>query len=1010
MDPARYANLPSEMKGVNAMSIGKQRSRFVSAAMRSNAVANAAKCNWAREQQERAVAAAEAWVGRTDDALWEMVTAQELPRTIYTNEGVTYKGQQPYCPGCGEEAPAKSGREWWEFDDARPWKIWCEHCKEVYPKNDFGAFYRTALDAHGMFRRELGDRSLLFNADHPNPSDPLHERYVDDGYGMFDEQGNRHDVIAYYNFEAVWRRIQRGVAALADAYSLTGDRRYAHKAGVLLDRIADVYPEMDYMPLHELGFQHSQGGSGRGRIEGCIWETFVAQGLARSYDLIFDGIQDDSDLVAFCSDKAGRFALGDKSSIGAICGHVHNHLLLEALASVKDGRISGNTGMNHSFLATAALALDDPELTPQWLDWLFHPGFPGEHAARNDPVTWVLTEGLDRDGMGGECGGYGLIWTRHMRELAQILSAWPEYTKHNLVADYPKLKQAFLVESRLNVLDGMMPNTGDSGAVGAWGRQGDAATYVRAYRLYGDPRFAALAWHEHAAHGSSLRLDDDIYREDPDALIREIEETGQQEMGSLTSEHFGRYGQAQLQTGSPQNGRAVFIHYGQEKGHSHHDSLNLGLLAKNVAMIPDLGYPEYTGTWPKRHAWTANTVSHNTLLVGDTRSVYSPGGQIEYFAVEPPLRAIQVDAPDAYEGLQTYRRTVALVDADKDNSYVLDVFRARGGTNHRLSWHGAAETAQTTGIGLCEQKGGTLAGPDVPFAKLDGKDADFYKESGFTYLYDVARSAGSVQTPYAVDWKIEDIRGRIPEGGEPHLRLHALTPCDEVALATGDSPRRLLRPRYLIQSRLGEELQSRFVNVLEPYDTNPFIVRVSELEVGHNGDACAAAAVAVELADGRTDILISCEETMEVEVEGGIRFNGMFGMIRRVGDEVRLMRVIGGTLLALGDVTLTAERAAWRGRVAKTDASDPANNLVVLDPPLPAGPNLAGRTIHFINNLPMDTSYRIAAVTNNGVSTGDITIVRGLRDGADLASGYTYLVNPGDEYVVPTIATCGDMG
>ncbi|MCE2440257.1 MAG: hypothetical protein J4F39_12620, partial [Candidatus Latescibacteria bacterium] len=156
--------------------------------------------------------------------------------------------------------------------------------------------------------------------------------------------------------------------------------------------------------------------------------------------------------------------------------------------------------------------------------------------------------------------------------------------------------------------------------------------------------------------------------------------------------------------------------------------------------------------------------------------------------------------------------------------------------------------------------------------------------------------------------------------------------------------------------------------------------------------------------------LISCEETMEVEVEGGIRFNGMFGMIRRVGDEVRLMRVIGGTLLALGDVTLTAERAAWRGRVAKTDASDPANNLVVLDPPLPAGPNLAGRTIHFINNLPMDTSYRIAAVTHNGVSTGDITIVRGLRDGADLASGYTYLVNPGDEYVVPTIVTRGDMG
>ena len=992
------------------MSTGKKRSRFVSAAMRSNALANATKHEWARQQQERAVAAAAEWVDRTDDALWEMVTAQELPRTVYTNEGVTYKGQTPYCPGCGEEAPAKSGREWWEFDDARPWKIWCEHCKEVYPKNDFGAFYSTALDARGMFRRGLGDRSLLFNADHPDPADPLHELYVDDGYGMFDDQGNRHDMIAYYNFEAVWRRIQRGVAALADAYALTGDRRYAHKAGVLLDRIADVYPEMDYLPLHEMGFQHSQGGSGRGRIEGCIWETYVAQGLARSYDIIFDGIQGDDDLVAFCSDKAGQFAPEDKSSIGAICGHIHDHLLLEALKSVKDGRISGNTGMNHSSLATAAIALDDPELTPEWLDWLFHPGFPGVHAGQKDPVPWVLTEGLDRDGMGGECGGYGLIWTRHMRELVQILSYYPEYTRHNLIADYPKLKQAFLVESRINVLDGMMPNTGDSGAVGAWGRQGNAATYVLAYRLYEDPRFAAMAWHEHAEHGSSLRLDDDIFREDPDALIRKIEEAGQQGSGSLTSEHFGRYGQAQLQTGSPQNDRAVFIHYGQGKGHSHHDSLNLGLLAKNVAMIPDLGYPEYTGTWPKRHAWTANTISHNTLLVNDTRSAYSPGGQIEFFAVAPPLGAIQVDAPNAYEGLRTYRRTVALIDVDEANSYVLDVFRARGGSNHRLSWHGAAETAQVASLELARQEGGTFASREVPFATLDGENAEFYKESGFTYLYDVARSTGAVEQPYTVDWKIEDIRGRIPDGREPHLRLHALTSCDEVALATGDSPRRLQRPRYLIQSRLGEELQSRFVNVLEPCDTNPFIVGVSELEVRHDGDACAAAAVAVELADGRTDILISCEEAKEVTVERGIRFNGIFGMIRLVEDEVTLMRMVGGTSLAFGSIEMNVERAAWRGKVARIDATDPANNTVDLDPPLPREPDLAGRTIHFRNDLPMDTSYRIAAVTNEGVSTGDITIVRGLKEGTDLAGGYTYLVNPGDEYVVPTIATRGDMG
>ena len=984
----------------------KEHSRFVTAEMRANVLANAKKYDWVREEQQRAIGAAEPWVKRADDDLWAMVPAQELPRTIYTNRGVIYKGQNPYCPGCGEAAPRKYGRTWWKLDDSRPWKVQCKHCKKTYPKNDFGAFYTSALDVHGLFRRKLGDRSLLVNTDHPDAADPLHKRYVDDGYGMLDGQGKRHDVIAYYCFRR-WRQIQSGVLDLANAYALTGEPRYAHKAAVLLDRIADVYPEMDYMPMHKAGFQHSQGGSGQGRIEGCIWETFVTQRFARSYDLIFDGIRDDKELVTFCSEKAKRHRLGEKGSTAAICKHIQNHLLIEGLGSVKDGRIAGNTGMTHCSLAVLAIALDDPTLTPQWLDWLFDPGFPGDYTKRKDPVPWVLTDGLDRDGMGGENGGYGLIWTRRMQELVGILTAYPEYTKHDLIANYPKLKQSFFVQSRLNVLDAMMPNTGDSGAVGYWGRQGQASTYVYAYRLYRDRRFANLAWREHTAHESSLRCSDDIYQKDPDARINEVKRIAQAKAFRLKSEHFGRYGQAYLQTENSENGRAVFIHYGQGKGHSHHDCLNIGLLAKNVAMMPDLGYPEYTGRWPKRHVWTANTISHNTLLVGDVGSAYSPGGKIKMFVVAPPLRVMQVEAPKAYQGVQTYRRTVALVDINEQDSYVLDVFRARRGRNHRLSWHGAAETAEVAGLTLTKQKAGTFAGPDVPFAKLDGDRAAFYKQSGFSYLYGIERSTGRAKTPYTVDWKIQNKRGRVKKGEEPHLRLHALTPCDEVAFATGDSPRRFLRPRYVIQSRLGENMRSQFVNVLEPYDKTPFIKHVRQLTVEHDADRNAVAAVAVELADGRTDILVSCEVPTAVKVKRGVAFNGTFGMIRLVEGKAELMRMIGGELLAHGDARLTAEQSAWRGKVTRVDASDTENNLVFLDPPLPKNAALVGRTIHFINDLPMDTSYKIKAITPTGISTGQITVVRGFKRRNDFTAGHTYLVNPGDGYLVPVIASRG---
>jgi len=198
-------------------------------------------------------------------------------------------------------------------------------------------------------------------------------------------------------------------------------------------------------------------------------------------------------------------------------------------------------------------------------------------------------------------------------------------------------------------------------------------------------------------------------------------------------------------------------------------------------------------------------------------------------------------------------------------------------------------------------------------------------------------------------------------------------------------------------------MHSQFVNVLEPYDTTPFIKQVRLLSIEHGADENAVVAVAVDLTDRWTDILITCEQPTAVKVEGGIDFNGMFGMVRLAEGKPKLIRLVGGTLLAHGDARLTADRAEWRGKVVGIDASDAENNLVFLDPPLPQDAGLVGRTIHFTNDLPMDTSYKIRAVTADGVSTGDITIVRGFKNRTDFTAGYTYLVNPGDEYMVPMI-------
>jgi len=139
------------------------------------------------------------------------------------------------------------------------------------------------------------------------------------------------------------------------------------------------------------------------------------------------------------------------------------------------------------------------------------------------------------------------------------------------------------------------------------------------------------------------------------------------------------------------------------------------------------------------------------------------------------------------------------------------------------------------------------------------------------------------------------------------------------------------------------------------------------------------------LLDGTTDILISCEERTQVKIEGGIEFDGQFGMVRLVNSEIKLMRMSNATLLSYGDIELVAEQS----------------NLVSLDPPLPQDASLVGQTIHFKNEVPIDTTYDIRAVTAEGISTGDITIIWGFKDTKDFDAGYKYLVNVGDEYVVP---------
>ena len=73
----------------------------------------------------------------------------------------------------------------------------------------------------------------------------------------------------------------------------------------------------------------------------------------------------------------------------------------------------------------------------------------------------------------------------------------------------------------------------------------------------------------------------------------------------------------------------------------------------------------------------------------------------------------------------------------------------------------------------------------------------------------------------------------------------------------------------------------------------------------------------------------------------------------------------------------------------------------MLDPPLPQNDSLVGQRIHFENEVAQDTTYEIAAITPDGISTGEMTIIHGFNDRTNFSAGLKYLVNPGDRYVIP---------
>ena len=843
--------------------------------------ANAEKYAWAAEARQRIVEAARPWREVSDDELWDMMFGSTISRSwmVWSNG---------HCPACRADVPMYS---WLPEVFENPWKLRCPHCKELFPKNDFQTFYRSGLDEQGIFDPARADRSLLFNVEHPNPSDSLRTFGVDDGEGYVDGD-KRWRFIGAYLIYGQWKRlVLAGIKALADAYVMTGDRVYARKAGVLLDRVADVYPTFDF---GEQGVVYERKGDA-----GCIstWHDACEEvrELAIAYDQVREALHDDKELAAFLSGKAQEHGFDNpKSSFDDVRRNIEDRILRDTLE--RPDKIRSNFPRQPIALAVIRTVLG----------W----------AENRDEIVGAMDEVIEQasavDGVTGEKGMAGYS-ASVIQSLARFLERYERMEPGfvgQVLKRHPRLHQTYRFHVDTLCLGRYYPLVGDTGA---FARPVDRYVGVpftlpagvapsmfsflwRLYERTDDAAFVQALYQ--ANEGSVTDLPHDLFAEDPEAFQRGVagviaREGGRPGLGSVNKEQWHL---AILRSGRAGDERAAWLQYDSGGGHGHGNGMNLGLFAKGLDLMPDFGYPPvHHGGWDcPRADWYRMTASHNTVVV-DGQWYGAADGRATLWADGEVFRAIRASGPEI-AGTDRFERTVAMVDLSDRDFYLVDLFHVVGGADHAKFMHSHFARLTTSGLSL---------GP-----------AESYGHG--TEMRDFCVDPDPPPA-WSVDWEVQDRYGLLPVGSDVHLRYTDLTDGAQAFTCEGwvsvggyDGTEDSWIPRVMVRRQGAAPLASTFIGIIEPYEGMPNVTAVRRLPLQPDGGAARSdchVALELRLADGRRDLFVAADLESGpgalIQSAWRVRLDGQMCWVRRnaVG-RVERIALCGGRSVRVGDVEL----------------------------------------------------------------------------------------------------------
>lgn len=791
---------------------------------------NIAREPWARQAADGIVAAAKPWSAMTDAQLWNLMFGATIKRSwmVWSNG---------HCPSCRQSVPMYT----WQMNAINePWKVRCPHCHEAFPKNDFGRYYRSGLDPSGVFDPKLADRSLLYNTEHPNPDDPLHGFGVDDGDGYVDGD-ERWRFIGAYLIYGQWKQaVYGGVVLLANAYTVTGDTAYAHKAAVLLDRIADLYPSFDF---GKQGVMY-EGPPRAGYVSTWHDACEETRQLAEAYDQIRDALPGDTALTEFLSAQARNHGLANpKATWADVRTNIEDGILRHALAHRE--RIYSNYPRTEIALATIMMVLGWPE-------------------NRTDVMTIVdpmIDKATAVDGVTGEKGlsGYTAYTIQGVAEFLASLARIDRSLLKDLLQRHPRIKDMFRFHIDTWCFGRYYPQSGDTGGYAAPVTQYVGASFSRVPGLQpssftlmgaladatGDPAFLQVAY---LANGRTVDgLPHDLFSSDAAPFRRKVAAAVRRfgpepVVGSVNKEQWRL---AILRSGVGDHARALWLDYDAGGAHGHFDALNLGLFACGLDLLPELGYPpvQFGGWEAPRAVWYTRTAAHNTVVI-DGANQKTASGACTLWADGESTHAVAAACPEAASA-RRFERTAVLCDVADNGFYVVDLLRVEGGSEHVRFQHSHFGTLTLDGLSLAPES-----------------------DYGHATQMRAFRMGSAPEEGFRARWEIQDRYKLIPPERKVVLDHYDFTRGAEAGACEGwiaiggyNATEELWVPRLVVRRR-GVDLSSAFLSILAPHDGAPALSGARRLSTerrtssGSQAAPYGDAALEVRRSDGQTDIVI----------------------------------------------------------------------------------------------------------------------------------------------------------